>query len=114
MSGRPPAQSNTTALVDASTAVARLRREHEDAVGSLGDDELQRLVDGDLEDARALEIRAPEDLYRFVAIRFWPRGSLDSPLSRAVVLRVLNNLDLPAAVRLDFIEKHVRDRARRP
>jgi len=90
--------------------VLRLRREYTAAVAHLSDEELGELVEGDLEDAPALDITSADHKFRFAAIRFWPREVLAAPLSQAVILRVLNNFELSAAVRLDFIEKNVRDR----
>lgn len=90
--------------------VNRLRRDYPEATGSLDDQQLTERTEQGYANAQELEIFSTEDIYRFLTLQFLPEDVLKSPLTQSVLIRVLNNLNLSASKRLDFIEKNVAQR----
>jgi hypothetical protein len=86
--------------------VREARRQYPGATAGYDDAELRRIIERDQERALALKITEPRDVWRYIGLRYSPELQGDSKLIRAIVTRVLNNVDAAAKKRLDFIEQN--------
>jgi hypothetical protein len=101
---------NLTGYVDRyrQAKIARLlEAEYPTQCASMSSEALRRITVEGYEDAVALDITAPDDIHRFIRLRFLPDELLRSPYIQGVLIRILNNRGLSGAGRLDLIERGV-------
>jgi len=85
----------------------RLRADFPHQTASISAAALWEMIDDGWKNAIELQIKEHDDIYRFLKLRFLPITLLESDFIQSVLIRVLNNIDLPGAKRLDFIESQV-------
>lgn len=84
--------------------IRELRRQYP-AAAARSEWDLTSVVLEDEKTAGTLGITASKDLWRFLALRWSPELLNNARLYRPVVEMVLNNRDVPAGDRLDFLER---------
>jgi hypothetical protein len=88
----------------------RLREDLPNQTSRMNDEQLAEYVEQGFENAKELEIEEKEDIYRFLKLGFLPREIIESDFTQSIIIRVLNNLNLSSAKRLDFIEQQIVER----
>jgi hypothetical protein len=88
----------------------RLRHDFPDRTSQMEADQLIEYVAQGFENAHEPEITEREYIYRFLKLGFLPKELLESEYIQSVLIRILNNLNVSGAKRLDFIEQHVTSR----
>ena len=86
----------------------RLRSAYKKHAALIEDQELKRLVREGLGLCNSLEIKSPQEVVRFIALRFLvTQEQRNSPLLDHVIRLVIENTDYSARRRLNFLYKHV-------
>jgi hypothetical protein len=109
-------QSTTNGVLSESSKhqiTQRLRQKHPEETSNMSHQELEFLVDRGHANALELDISNEWDVYRFISLQFLPRDFLNDSFIQSVLIRLLNNLDIPSSTRLDFIEKQIGGRRRK-
>ena len=90
--------------------VSRLQVEFPEPCSHLTQQALQDLVCEGWEDALALEIAEPEDIYRFLKLYFLPEQLLRSSFFCAALRRILNNISVSGTGRMNLIDRVLQGR----
>ena len=75
--------------------------------GAADTDALRTAVVQAIEDGRPLGFRLDEDTARLAMLWLLPESLRHHPLAASVMIRILNNVELSPAERLDFIDAQV-------
>ncbi|NJO18624.1 MAG: hypothetical protein HC877_23725 [Thioploca sp.] len=87
--------------------IQQLRCDYPQQTTKTNPQKLELLVEQSYLNAQELEIFDEENIYRFISLQFLPKELLESPFIQSVLIRVLNNFNLSATKRLDFIEQQI-------
>ena len=73
------------------------------------DAEILEVVEACYQNAKKLQITDPKDIDRFTCMFFLPKEKLKSPTFQSTILRAMNNLEINATKRLNFIYHNLID-----